>query len=79
MQLTKTTPQIVPDFSWDAIDTVFLDMDGTLLDKYYDDYFWEQYVPEVYAAKNQLDIVDAGKTAAEHLSKCRKHPAVDQS
>ncbi len=61
MQITETPPQIAPDFSWNAVDTVFLDMDGTLLDKYFDDYFWEQYVPEVYAAKNQLDIVDAGK------------------
>jgi putative hydrolase of the HAD superfamily len=53
--------QIVPRFSWEGIDWVFLDMDGTLLDKYYDDFFWEQYVPEVYAAKNQVDIADARK------------------
>lgn len=59
MQLSKTPPQIPPVFSWDAVDTVFLDMDGTLLDKYYDDYFWGQYVPEAYAAKHRLDIVDA--------------------
>ena len=25
---------------------VLLDMDGTLLDKYFDDYFWEHLVPE---------------------------------
>ena len=61
MQHTETIQQIPPDFSWDAIDTVFLDMDGTLLDKYYDDYFWEQYVPEAYAAKKQLDITAARK------------------
>ncbi len=61
MQRTNTPQQILPDFSWDAIDTIFLDMDGTLLDKYYDDYFWEQYVPKVYAEKNQLDVVDAQK------------------
>jgi putative hydrolase of the HAD superfamily len=36
-------------------------MDGTLLDKYYDDYFWEHFVPEVYAAKNRVDIADARK------------------
>lgn len=60
-QLSEAPPQIPPDFSWDHIDIVFLDMDGTLLDKYYDDYFWEQYVPEAYAAKNQLDRADAGK------------------
>jgi putative hydrolase of the HAD superfamily len=50
-----------PDFSWDQIDCVFLDMDGTLLDKYYDDYFWEHFVPKAYAAKNRVDIADAKK------------------
>ena len=44
--------QIRPAFGWDAIDCVLLDMDGTLLDKYFDDYFWEHYVPEVYARLN---------------------------
>jgi HAD superfamily hydrolase (TIGR01509 family) len=58
-QQPDTPQQIPPSFSWEQIDSVFLDMDGTLLDKYYDDYFWEQFVPEVYAAKNQVDIVDA--------------------
>ena len=27
---------------------VLLDMDGTLLDKYCDDYFWENLLPERY-------------------------------
>jgi HAD superfamily hydrolase (TIGR01509 family) len=58
-QQPDTPKQIPPDFSWEHIDCVFLDMDGTLLDKYYDDYFWEQFVPEVYAAKNQVDIIEA--------------------
>ncbi len=30
---------------------VLLDMDGTLLDKYFDDYFWEHLLPEKYAEK----------------------------
>ncbi len=47
------------NFRWDSIDTVLLDMDGTLLDKYFDDYFWEKYVPEVYAQKHQLSPRDA--------------------
>jgi len=38
----------------DKVETVLLDMDGTLLDKHFDDYFWEQYVPARYAAKNNL-------------------------
>lgn len=36
------------------IDSVLLDMDGTLLDKYFDDYFWEHLVPERYAAKHHI-------------------------
>lgn len=35
---------------WSEIDSVLLDMDGTLLDKHFDDYFWEELLPEKYAA-----------------------------
>lgn len=41
-------------FSWNNVDTVLLDMDGTLLDKYFDDYFWEHYLPEEYAKKYNI-------------------------
>ena len=41
------------------VETVLLDMDGTLLDKYFDDYFWEEYVPAVYSRKNSTDIESA--------------------
>jgi HAD superfamily hydrolase (TIGR01509 family) len=51
--------QIRPDFSWSEIDTVLLDMDGTLLDKYFDDYFWEEYVPQMYGQKNGLSLEQA--------------------
>lgn len=57
----ETAQQIPPSFSWDGIDCIFLDMDGTLLDKYYDDYFWEHFVPEVYATRNQVEINAARK------------------
>jgi len=46
---------------WEAIDTVLLDMDGTLLDKHFDDYFWEHYVPEIFAEKNDLTPLEARK------------------
>ena len=39
---------------WQQISTILLDMDGTLLDKYFDDYFWETYVPLKYSQKNNL-------------------------
>jgi len=46
---------------WDLIDTILLDMDGTLLDKHFDDYFWEHYVPEIFAGKNDLTPLEARK------------------
>ena len=49
----------MPIFDWDVIETVLLDMDGTLLDRHFDDYFWENYVPEVYAKKNNISQNDA--------------------
>ena len=44
---------------WEAIDTVLLDMDGTLLDLRFDNYFWLHLVPERYAAKHDLTLEEA--------------------
>ncbi len=34
---------------WRQIETVLLDMDGTLLDLHFDNYFWQEYLPLRYA------------------------------
>jgi len=34
---------------WQEIDTVLLDMDGTLLDLHFDNHFWLEYVPQQFA------------------------------
>ncbi len=47
--------------SWPDIDCILLDMDGTLLDKHFDDYFWEELVPQKFAAKNDLPMDEAKK------------------
>jgi len=39
---------------WSKIDTVLLDMDGTLLDLHFDNYFWLEYVPQVYSQTNDM-------------------------
>ncbi|MBJ6726734.1 HAD family hydrolase, partial [Geomesophilobacter sediminis] len=36
---------------WNEIDTVLLDMDGTILDRHFDDHFWLEHVPKRYAEK----------------------------
>lgn len=35
--------------NWNEIDTVLLDMDGTLLDLYFDNHFWLEHLPLRYA------------------------------
>lgn len=56
--------------NWDAISTVLLDMDGTLLDLHFDNYFWLQHLPLRYAQKNNLTTEEA----FQHLEpRMRKH------
>ena len=44
---------------WSAIHTVLLDMDGTLLDLHYDNYFWLEHVPRRYAEYHGLELESA--------------------
>ncbi|MCC2638965.1 MAG: HAD-superfamily hydrolase, subfamily variant 3 [Moraxellaceae bacterium] len=39
---------------WGRIDTVLLDMDGTLLDLYFDNHFWLQHLPGVFGRERGL-------------------------
>jgi len=41
---------------WNSIETFFLDMDGTLLDLAYDNYFWHEHIPALYSKKNGITI-----------------------
>ena len=43
---------------WNHIDTVLLDMDGTLLDRHFDDHFWLEHVPLCYARQHDLPLQD---------------------
>jgi GMP/IMP 5'-nucleotidase len=49
---------------WDEIDTVLLDMDGTLLDLHFDNYFWLEILPERYAQRHELSLQAARATLA---------------
>ncbi|GFO57372.1 haloacid dehalogenase [Geomonas sp. Red276] len=44
---------------WTLIDTVLLDMDGTLLDRHFDDHFWLEHVPMRYAEKHGMTVAAA--------------------
>lgn len=45
-------------------------MDGTLLDKYFDDYFWEHLVPEKYA---EIHNISFGRSKEELMKKYKVH------
>lgn len=40
--------------NWSEIDTVLLDMDGTLLDLHYDNHFWNDYLLQCYAKQHNI-------------------------
>ncbi|MEM7098744.1 MAG: HAD-IA family hydrolase [Pseudomonadota bacterium] len=44
---------------WKGIDTVLLDMDGTILDLNYDNYVWNTLVPYAFAEGANISIEDA--------------------
>lgn len=44
---------------WDEIDTVLLDMDGTLLDLHFDNFFWLELVPRRYAHDRRMTLDEA--------------------
>jgi HAD superfamily hydrolase (TIGR01509 family) len=44
----------MPALPWKQIDTVLLDMDGTLLDLHFDNHFWLEHLPRRYAEQRGL-------------------------
>ncbi len=50
---------LINGFDWHQVDDVLLDMDGTLLDRHFDNFFFEEELPRRYAAKYGLDAAKA--------------------
>ncbi len=57
--------------NWDDIDTVLLDMDGTLLDLYFDNYFWSEYLPKIYARKKNISEEASWTTLQRYFTETR--------
>lgn len=58
-----------PMFDWEQIDTVLLDMDGTLLDLHFDNHFWLEYVPLRYAEQQGLSLEGAKEELTQRYKK----------
>ena len=55
----KTAHYTDSKIPWHNIDTVLLDMDGTLLDLHFDNYFWLDYLPQRYSETHGGNLVEA--------------------
>ncbi len=51
---------------WQQIHTVFLDMDGTLLDLHFDNHFWLKHMPKRYAEKHNIPYEQACNILMQH-------------
>lgn len=56
---------------WQAINTVFLDLDGTLLDLHFDNHFWLEHVPVRYAEKHGLSADEANKALMDRYTEVK--------
>ena len=56
---------------WDSIETFFLDMDGTILDLAFDNYFWHDHIPRLYSKKNKISFNKAKIEFEEKYKKKR--------
>ena len=55
--------------TWQSIDTVLLDMDGTLLDLKYDNRVWSELLPQAYAKRRGIPLEQAGNDLMAHMRK----------
>ncbi|MDG2018899.1 MAG: GMP/IMP nucleotidase [Porticoccaceae bacterium] len=53
---------------WDSIDTVLLDMDGTLLDLHFDFYFWTEHLPKKYSQIHNADLSEVTRYIESRLA-----------
>lgn len=58
---------------WQNIDTVLLDMDGTLLDLHFDNFFWLEYLPTRYAEEKAMSLPRANAIIMHHIDAQRGH------
>lgn len=54
--------------NWNQIDTVMLDMDGTLLDLHFDNYFWLDHLPKRLAEIHGLEPESVNRRLNEDIS-----------
>ena len=54
--------------NWSDIDTVLLDMDGTLLDLHFDNFFWTEHLPRMYASHMRISEEESNARLQGHFT-----------
>ena len=60
---------------WQKLETILLDMDGTILDLAYDNYFWQELVPRCLARERNAGLVEVRTELFAHFA--RKQGSLD--
>lgn len=63
----EATIAVVRD--WQKFDTILLDMDGTILDLAFDNYFWRELVPRCLARQRNADPVEVSAELFAHFAR----------
>ena len=58
--------------NWNSIETFFLDMDGTLLDLAFDNFFWHEHLPKIYSESKKISF-SAAKSEFESMYKKKEN------
>lgn len=56
---------------WKNIETVLLDMDGTLLDLHFDSHFWLEHLPQTWASENNVELAKANEVLSAIMTEHR--------
>ena len=64
MAITVTSSLSVEGVDWSKLDTILLDMDGTLLDLEFDNLFWGTVIPGEWGRQRGLDVKTSQETLA---------------
>ena len=64
MALTVASSLSVEGVDWSKLDTILLDMDGTLLDLEFDNHFWGTVIPGEWGRPRGLDVKTSQETLA---------------
>lgn len=63
---------MLTDIAWQEVDTLLLDMDGTLLDLAFDRHFWQEWVPAALSSQRSISLQDAHQLISSEYNRVQQ-------